>query len=156
EVRNAAVIAAGDLANIKNVSNFHFTNDTAVVQTSSLTLDSATLDNLVNSSKLDSAASKETFTIDVLGSQTVPAAATVVNVDATQVDFSKFNLVIESTGAAGSNATVNVTGDGPVTFNGGAANDTFGGSKGDDIINGAGGNDILNGNDGNDIINGGA
>ncbi|MEZ5802494.1 MAG: hypothetical protein R3E51_03450 [Rhizobiaceae bacterium] len=156
EVRNAAIIAAGDLANIKNVSNFQFTNYTAAVQTSTLVLDSATLDNLVNSSKAASAASKETFTIDVLGSQTVAGAATVVNVDATQVDFTKFNLVVNSTGAANSNVTVNVTGTGPVDFNGGAANETFVGSSGDDDISGGAGNDILTGGAGGDALSGGA
>lgn len=110
----------------------------------------------MNSSKAASAASKETFTIDVLGSQTVAGAATVVNVDATQVDFTKFNLVVNSTGAANSNVTVNVTGTGPVDFNGGAANETFVGSSGDDDISGGAGNDILTGGAGGDALSGGA
>jgi len=156
EVRNKAVIAAGDLANIKNVSTFQFTNDSAVAQTSNLTLDSATLDNLVNSTKLAETASKETFTISALGSQTVPGAATVVNVDATQVDFTKFNLVIDTTaGAAGSNATVNVTGTGPVTFTGGAANETFTGTAGNDTLTGGAGADqfrFVASGDGIDVI----
>lgn len=156
EVRNAAVIAAGDLANIKNVSNMQFTNDLAAVQTSNLTLDSATLDNLVNSTKAASTTTQEVYSIDLQGNLLVAGAATVVNADVTGVDFSKFDIIFSSSGGT---TVTNVIGAGAtsnVTFNGGAGDDTFTAGAGADILNGGDGNDTLNGGAGDDVLNGGA
>ncbi|MBF0378913.1 MAG: hypothetical protein HQK72_15745 [Desulfamplus sp.] len=49
EVRNAAVVSQGDLANIKNIGTLSFTNDTAVTQVSTLQLNDTIVDAMVDS-----------------------------------------------------------------------------------------------------------
>lgn len=49
EVRNSAVVSQGDLANIRNIGTLSFTNSTAVTQVSTLQLNDAIVDNLVDS-----------------------------------------------------------------------------------------------------------
>ena len=155
EVRDAAVVTIGDLANIKNVGTLAFTNDTAAVQNSTLQLDTATIDALVNSSAAAGtfvAGTGETLAITVQGNTLIPGATTNLTIDAAGVDFSKVNFNVTTLGGA-SITILNATNN--FTFNGTAGPDAFAGSGGNDIINGGGGNDTLSGGEGSDIITGG-
>jgi hypothetical protein len=49
EVRNTAVVTAGDLANVKNVGTLAFNNDQAVAQTLTLQINDAVVDAMVDS-----------------------------------------------------------------------------------------------------------
>lgn len=49
EVRNAAVVAQGDLANVKNIGTLSFVNDLAVTQVSTLQLNDSIVDSMVDS-----------------------------------------------------------------------------------------------------------
>lgn len=49
EVRNAAVVAQGDLANVKNIGTLSFTNDLSVTQVSTLQLNDTIVDAMVDS-----------------------------------------------------------------------------------------------------------
>ncbi len=134
EVRNAAVVTIGDLANVQNVGTLEFTNDTASVQNSLLELDNATVDALVNSSQTASVTSTETLVIRAVDNPLVAGANTVLTVDATQV--TNAGLQLEIHGGGGSD-----------TITGGAGNDWIAGNGGVDTIHlgavNGGGNDIV-------------
>lgn len=157
EARNASQVTIGDLANVSNVGTLSFTNDTAAIQTSTLELNTATIDALVNSSHDAKAGAVETLIVNAEGSLTVVNAATIVNVDLTNVDFTKTAVNFASSGGT---TKFNITGldlaTEAVTFNGGAGADTFTGGAGNDTINGGAGADTLTGGLGNDTINVGA
>ena len=129
EVRNAAVVTVGDLANISNVGNIWFTNDTAAVQTSVLQLDSATVDRLVNTSQAAGATTGvETLTIRAFDNPILAAATTQLNLDASQVTNAFLSLNV-------------IGGGGADTIIGGAGADTISGGAGADILTGGAGDD---------------
>jgi len=153
EVRDAAVVTIGDLANIKNVSNLSFTNDTATVQNSILQLDTATIDALVNSSLAATTVAPENLTITVVGNGLVPGADTNLTIDATTVDFTKTTITVTATNGVSVNFTAGATSN--TTFVGTTGNDIITGGAGNDTLSGGAGNDTINGGAGNDVINGG-
>jgi hypothetical protein len=109
EVRNAAVVTIGDLANVKNVGTIQFTNDTAAPQASILQLDTTTIDALVNSTHTSKAGDVETLTIQIQGNTILGAATTAVTIDTSSVDFSLVNVVVDlqNPGASKSIVTTN-------------------------------------------------
>lgn len=152
QIRNAAVVTIGDLVGISNIGTLNFVNDLAAIQNSVLELDTATIDRMVNSSHDASTTSREELTVRAEGNAVLPAATSNVNIDLTNVDFTKTGVILE-TGVGGFFTITGATG--PVTFNGGAGDDIFTGTAANDTINGGGGADTLTGGDGNDVINGG-
>lgn len=148
EVRNAAVVTVGDLANMSNIGNIWFTNDTAAVQTSVLQLDNATVDRLVNTSQAASATGVEELTIRAIDNPILPAATTQLNLDASQVTnaFLKLNI------AGGGGVDNIIAGAGDDVIDGGAGNDVINGGAGNDIIVGGKGADSLTGAAGADIF----
>lgn len=86
EVRDAAVVTAGDLANIANVGILQFTNDTATNQTSVLELTAAVIDNLVNNTRAANATNLETLTVGSYNNPTLAAATTTVQMDIRGID----------------------------------------------------------------------
>lgn len=149
EARNASVVTIGDLTNISNVSNLLFTNDTSITQTSTLQLDNATVDRLVNSSLavVNTNATTITNSFEVLNvtgqDSNTPNAFTQLNLDASQVTQGALRLNI-------------VAGGGADTIIGGAGNDTIIGGGGADVITLGAGNDVvrLSKGDGSAAING--
>jgi hypothetical protein len=149
EIRNAAVVTIGDLANVKNVGTLQFTNDTAAIQNSILQLDDATVDALVNSTENAGAANplggvfgNETLTIIATDNPILPAATT--------------GLVMDTTALTNAALQLNVTGGGGAdTLAGGAGADTLVGGAGNDIIGGGAGNDTITGGTGADVMTGG-
>ncbi|QTR52597.1 beta strand repeat-containing protein [Thiothrix unzii] len=140
EVRNAAVVSAGDLANITNVGVISFTNDTATAVSSTLELNNAIVDALVNStaaadgtSAATIAATHEILTINAVDNALVAGATTGLN--------------MQTAGLTNAALSLNVTG-------GGAA-DVLSGGAGVDVLNGGAGNDTISSGDGNDTITGG-
>jgi|GEM_PF-6868497 len=130
EVRNAAVITIGDLANVSNVGTIEFTNDTATLQNSVLQLDDATVDRLVNSTKAASATGIETLIIRAIDNPTLPAATTSVNIDASSVTSAFLSLDVT----------------------GGGGNDVIVGGAGADVIRGGAGRDVMTGGAGADTF----
>ncbi len=121
EVRNSAVVTVGDLANIKNIGTIEFTTDQAAVQQSFLTLDNATVEALVNSSKAASAGNTETLTIRAFDNPLLAAASHSLTLDATQVTSAFLNLIV--TGAGGADV-----------IKAGSGNDILTGGAGADIL----------------------
>lgn len=149
EVRNAAVVTVGDLANISNISELEFTNDTAAVQTSVLELDTATIERLVNTTHTGKAGDIEVLAVTAIGNGLVPGANTIVKIDLTNVNFATTGVVL-STEAGG---FFEITGGtGPVSFFGGSGDDNFTGTSADDVINGGAGADTLTGGADADIF----
>lgn len=131
EVRNAATLGAGDLANISNVNNLLFTNDTITTQVVNVELNNSVVDAMVNSTR--AAALNNTETLNIVAADS--------------------NLVFGEGSANSGNLVLNV--------NGGAITSTFlnlnvvGGTGADNITGGAG-NDIITAARGADILTGGA
>jgi len=132
EVRDAAVVTIGDLSGVSNIGTLQFTNDTAAVQTSTLQLDDATVDRLVNTTEVAGAINpvttlpfaNETLFIQAFDNPLLPGpagATTVLNIDATAMTSGFLNLNV--LGASGNDV---------ITL--GAGNDTVAGGLGNDII----------------------
>ncbi len=88
EVRNAAVVSQGDLANIKNVGTISFTNDLAVTQTSILQLNDNIVDEMVDSYQASvsrasaTLANVEVLQINAIDNMNVAAATTGLTIEA--------------------------------------------------------------------------
>ncbi|WP_113913626.1 DUF4214 domain-containing protein [Roseovarius dicentrarchi] len=131
EVRNSAVVTVGDLEGVSNVGTIEFTNDTAITQTSSLFLDNAVVDAMVNSSQAASIGSEETLTIRAYDHPNfLLGADTVLNLDASQVTNAALQLDVI----------------------GGGGNDILIGGAGDDLIEGGQGVDVMTGGAGDDTF----
>ena len=150
EIRNAAVVTVGDLAKISNVGTLEFTNDTAAVQSSVLDLDNATIDSLVNSAHIASAAEPEILLVRAVGNALVPGAGTEVLVDLAGVDFTKFGVVLQAEVGGSFELQNNI---GQVTFLGSDDDDVFFGGNGNDRLYGGLGDDIFGTMGGDDYIN---
>ncbi len=122
------MVTVGDLANIKNIGTIEFTTDQAAVQQSFLTLDNATVEALVNSSKAASAGNTETLTIRAFDNPLLAAASHSLTLDATQVTSAFLNLIV--TGAGGADV-----------IKAGSGNDILTGGAGADILTGGAGAD---------------
>lgn len=164
EVRNAAVVTVGDLSGLKNIGTLEFTNDTSVTQKSTLVLNNDVLDALVNSSHIAKVGEVETLTVNVTNGA-VSSAVTVVDINTTDVDFSKFDLVINYTDSLGAVQTATSGVDNFVgsateagAFNLLAGDDSFIGNAADvkETVNGGLGNDTITGGGGADVLTGGA
>lgn len=87
EVRNSAVVSVGDLANIKNIGTFEFTNDLAVTQTSTLQLNDEVVDSLVDSLRASTsgfsgtAYNVETLRVSAIDNANVNAATTGLTIE---------------------------------------------------------------------------
>ena len=132
EIRDAAVVTTGDLANVSNVGTISFTNDTATVQTSQLYLNDQIIDQMVNSyhTAATSAGNVEVLNITASDNATLPTATTAVVLDASNA----------TSGATAINAAL------------AGGNDTVIGTAGNDVINGGNGTDSLTGGAGNDVF----
>ncbi len=132
EVRDAAVVTTGDLANVSNVGTISFTNDTATVQTSQLYLNDQIIDQMVDSyhTAATSAGNVEVLNITAYDNATLPTATTAVVLDASNA----------TSGATAINAAL------------AGGNDTVIGTAGNDVINGGNGTDSLTGGAGNDVF----
>ena len=82
EVRNAAVISAGDLANISNIGTIELTNDRAAVQNFTVQLTDAIVDAMVDSYHTSTAAGTETLTIKARDNELVSGAHSVLHLEA--------------------------------------------------------------------------
>lgn len=150
EVRNAAVVSAGDLANITNVGVIDFTNDTATAVASTLELNNAIVDALVNSTAAADgtnattiANTVETLTINAIDNPALLTATTALN--------------MQTAGLTNAALQLNVTGGGAAdVLSGGAGNDTINGGAGNDTITSGAGNDVVTGGTGVDSITLGA
>lgn len=135
EVRNAAIVTVGDLANIKNIGTLSFTNDTAAVVSSVLQLNDTVVDSMVNSYHTSSATAiggvsqVERLFINAIDNPLLPAAWTQLNVDAS---------------ALTAKSAITVTASGGV--------DTIVGGAGADVITGGGSADVLTGGAGADTF----
>lgn len=121
EVRNAAVVTAGDLAGIKNVGTIAFNNDQATAQTLTLQLNDTTIDALVDSYHVSSATAGqiETLNVSMLDAGVVEVAGVGLNLDVVGTTTrSALNVTLNNTvagaavdtlalSAAGSLVTVN-------------------------------------------------
>lgn len=98
EVRNTANVSINDLAKVSNFGQINFTNDQAVAQTLSLTLNNTVVENLVDSSNTAvSAATQEVLAIVANDNGLIASA---LNIDARQVTgFHSLNV----TGSGGGN-----------------------------------------------------
>jgi hypothetical protein len=124
EVRNTANVSINDLAKVSNFGQINFTNDQAVAQTLSLTLNNTVVENLVDSSNTAvSAATQEVLNVVATDQGGVASA---LNIDARQV-----------TGFHSLNVTGSVAGNDVLTLNsnvGGSVNYlNLGGSAGDRV-----------------------
>ena len=137
-VYNSATVTANDLVHVSNFDNIEFHNSTANVQTLNLTLDSVTVDRLVDASHTATTTQVETLNITDLDSSTVLGAYSVLNLNAGSVG-SQFSLHVDLTDAdaAGSYHNTIVTG---------AGNDTIdiGHSTGKQYITAGNGADTVN------------
>lgn len=98
EVRNTANVSINDLSQVRNFGLINFTNDQAVPQTLTLTLNNTVVENLVDTSNTAvSAATQEVLNITATDNG---AVASALNIDARQVTgFHSLNV----TGSAGGN-----------------------------------------------------
>jgi hypothetical protein len=111
EVRNAAVVTIGDLANVSNIGTLEFTNDQAITQNNNLVLDSETVDRLVNTTRNADATNIETLNIFALDNDNVAGSNTVLNLDARQVGGA-FALNVDTVrNIAGQNTNLNAGND---------------------------------------------
>lgn len=94
EVRNGSVVSLGDLVGISNVGNLQFTNDTAVAQTNTLTLDTATVDRMVNDGRTAATGFIETLNVTALDNANVPAATTNLVMDASLANTANTQLSV--------------------------------------------------------------
>lgn len=152
EVRNAAVVSYGDLANITNVGRIEFTNDTATVQTSTLQLNNAVVDAMVNNTLAalgtDTTTIANTFEVLTVAAVDGAAASTRLNMDAAQVTNAALRLDITG---GGDNDTI-IAGAGNDTIVAGAGNDSIVAGAGDDSITGGTGADVINVGTGTDRV----
>src|SRR3990167_9404423 len=126
---NTAEVTVGDLQNTRNFSTITFTNDVASVQTLNLTLDSATVDALVDSNHTATATQTETLTIRAIDNAVVVGATANLNVQAGTVG-GQFNLVV----SVDKGADTIVTGAGADVITGGAGRDVLSGGLGNDTF----------------------
>jgi len=93
EVRNSAVVSQGDLANIRNIGTLSFTNDLAIAQASTLQLNDAIVDNMVDSYQASASraqaatltvggANVEVLQINAVDNMNVAAATTGLTIEA--------------------------------------------------------------------------
>lgn len=94
EVRNGSVVSLGDLVGISNVGNLQFTNDTAVAQTNTLTLDTATIDRLVNDGRTAATGFIETLSVTALDNANVNGATTNLVMDASLANTANTQLSV--------------------------------------------------------------
>lgn len=149
EVRNAAVVSAGDLANITNVGVINFTNDTATAVSSTLELNNAIVDAMVNSTAAADGTSTTTIanTVETL---------TIAAVDNPALATATTALNMQTAGLTNAALQLNVTGGGAAdVLSGGAGADTISGGAGNDTITSGAGNDVVTGGTGADSITSG-
>lgn len=112
EVRNTANVSVNDLAQTKNFGLIHFTNDQAVAQTLTLTLNNTVVENLVDSSNtaISGATAEVLF---ITATDGAGAATSALNIDARAVSgFHGLNI----TGAGGNDVlTLNANVGGSIT-----------------------------------------
>ncbi|TRW92020.1 beta strand repeat-containing protein [Candidatus Methylobacter oryzae] len=101
EVRNAAVVSQGDLANVKNIGTLSFTNDLAITQVSTLQLNDAIVDAMVDSFQASvsrasaTAANVEVLTVNAVDNVNVAAATTGLVIEAGSLtDKSDLNITL--------------------------------------------------------------
>lgn len=106
EVRNAAVVAQGDLANVKNIGTLSFVNDLAVTQVSTLQLNDSIVDSMVDSyqasvsraavaTQTTGGANVEILTINALDNLNVAGATTGLTIQAeTLTDKSDLGITL--------------------------------------------------------------
>lgn len=107
EVRNAAVVSVGDLANISNVGILAFTTDQATNQAAVLELNDTVLDALVDSYHTATTVQREVLTVrtnDVVNDLPGAAASTALDMDLTAVT-GKFQVNV-TLGQAGATQAV--------------------------------------------------
>lgn len=147
EVRNTANVSINDLAQTSNFGLINFTNDQAVAQTLTLTLNNTVVSNLVDSSWTATQASPER--LNIAANDGAGTAFSVLEIDARQVkDFHSLNV----TGSAGGNDVVSLNSNvggavSTLALGGGAADrvNWTGGTAGDTVaINLAGGTSSFN------------
>ena len=88
------MVSLGDLVGISNVGNLQFTNDTAVAQTNTLTLDTATVDRMVNDGRTAATGFIETLNVTALDNANVPAATTNLVMDASLANTANTQLSV--------------------------------------------------------------
>lgn len=155
EVRNAAVVSAGDLANITNVGVISFTNDTATALSSTLELNNAIVDAMVNSTAVADgtsaatiAATVETLTINAIDNPALATATTALNMQTAGLTNAALQLNVTGGGAA----DVLSGGAGADTISGGAGNDTISSGAGNDVVTGGTGADSITTGTGADVV----
>lgn len=110
EVRNAAVVSSGDLAQVSDIGFLEFRSDAAVAQAYVLELNNTILDRQ-DSSQAATSAARETFTVRVVPNTDTLSSADTLQLDASTVTDA-FNLTVGGS-----------RGDNVVTL--GAGNDTY-------------------------------
>lgn len=132
EVRNAAVVSTGDLANISNVGEVEFTNDQATPIRSTIELNDTIVDQMVDSYESSSSTNVETLLLTAIDNPTVAGATVGLNVEAASLT-AKSALGI--TLAGGQNTIATGSGADRVVLDRNA--------DGNDVLNLGGGNDTL-------------
>ena len=82
EVRNAAVVTVGDLANVSNVGNLVFNNDLAIAQTLTLQLNDTVVDAMADSYHASTSTNPERLTIRANDTAFVSVAGAALTLDA--------------------------------------------------------------------------
>lgn len=136
EVRNTANVSINDLAQVRNFGLINFTNDQAVAQTLTLTLNNTVVENLVDTSNTAvSAATNEV--LRVVATDQGGGVASVLNIDARQV-----------TGFHALNVTGSAVGNDVLTLNSNVGGSTTAGDLGlvsqGDRVNWTGGSVSMN------------
>lgn len=96
EVRNSAVVTAGDLNGVSNVGTIAFNNDQAVAQVLTLQLNDAVIDAMVDSYHVSSVTQRETLNVDLTDAGIAEVAGVGLLLD-----------VVGLTGKSGLNVTLN-------------------------------------------------
>lgn len=82
EVRNAAVVTVGDLANVSNMGTLVFNNDQAIAQTLTLQLNDTVVDAMVDSYHASTATNPERLTIRANDAAFATVAGAALSIDA--------------------------------------------------------------------------
>jgi hypothetical protein len=140
EVRDTANVSISDLSATKNFGLINFTNDQAVAQTLTLTLNNTTVEALVDSN--NTAASAATAeTLNIVATDGAAAAASILNVNASQVTgFHAINVIGSTIGNDVVTLNANVGGTASTVNLGGGAGDRVnftGTANGDGVTGGA-------------------
>lgn len=165
EISNTAIVSAGDLANIVNVSNITFTNDENTDQTLTMELNDSIVDALVNNTAAadDTTAATIAQTFETLVITAVDNAAlsdSILNIDASTMTNAALDLQIDGgngddTIALGASTSTYIVNDGTASTTHTGGTDTITGFTStvdsldldisDYTLTGAAGDDLGNG-----------